>query len=90
MIRFTAYVHPGASSRRVGGAHGGALNVYVRAKAVAGAANDEALRALADAFDVKVRLVTCVRGARSRLKTIAIEGDSALLGDCLNVLLKRE
>lgn len=48
--------------------------VAVTARAVDGKATEAALRAVADAFDVKRRQVTLVTGATSRDKVIDIDG----------------
>lgn len=65
-------MRPGASRTRVGGSHGGRLVVAVSARAVDGAATDAALAAVADAFGVRRRDVTLVRGATSRDKVVEI------------------
>lgn len=48
--------------------------VAVTARAVDGKATEAALRAVADAFDVKRRQVTLVTGATSRDKVVDIDG----------------
>ena len=48
--------------------------VAVTARAVDGKATEAALRAVADAFDVKRRHVTLVTGATSRDKVVDIDG----------------
>lgn len=75
MIRFYVRVHPGSRSSSVGGSHDGALIVHVRARAVDNAATKETLLLLAEAFGVRPGAVTCRRGATTRLKSIALEGD---------------
>lgn len=65
-------MRPGASRTRVGGSHGGRLVVAVSARAVDGAATDAALAAVADAFGVRRRDVTLVRGPTSRDKVVEI------------------
>ncbi|HUZ42268.1 MAG TPA: DUF167 domain-containing protein [Acidimicrobiales bacterium] len=84
MIRFTVRVHPGSSTRSVGGTHGGALQVHVLARAIDNAATNEVCDVLAEAFSVRPGAVQCIRGARSRTKLIAIEGN----GDVLAVQLR--
>jgi uncharacterized protein YggU (UPF0235/DUF167 family) len=59
----------------------------VRARAIEGAATDEVLTAVAEAFCVRDRDVSLVRGALSRLKTVNVTGDEALLTARLEVLL---
>ena len=74
-MRVSVHVRPGASQTRVGGEHDGALLVRVQQRAVNGAATEAVQRALANAFDVPLRSVTCVKGALSRRKIFEIEGD---------------
>jgi uncharacterized protein YggU (UPF0235/DUF167 family) len=83
-MRVTLRVKPGASGTRVGGDHDGALVVRVGARAVDGAATEAALRALADALDVRRSQVRLVTGATSRTKIVDVEvpgqDDAALTG----------
>jgi uncharacterized protein YggU (UPF0235/DUF167 family) len=51
----------------------GALTVFVRERAVDGAANDGVIRVLADHFDVPRSRVTIVRGHTSRTKLIDVD-----------------
>jgi uncharacterized protein YggU (UPF0235/DUF167 family) len=53
--------------------------VTVTARAVDGKATEAALRAVADAFDVRRRDVTLVTGAASRDKVIDIDGEPGAL-----------
>jgi hypothetical protein len=87
MIRFAVRVHPGSSTSSVGGSHDGALQVRVRARAIDDAATKEVCAVLADVFGVRPGAVQCVRGARSRSKLIAIEGNDDLLAVQLSTLL---
>lgn len=87
MIRFAVRVHPGSPTSSVGGTYDGALQVRVRARAVDNAATNEVCAVLADAFGIRPGAVQCVRGARSRTKLIAIEGDDDALAVQLNALL---
>ena len=80
-------MHPGSSRPGVGGSHDGSLVVRVRARAVDGAATGEALSRIADAFGVRPTGVTLVRGAASRNKVVAIEGESGELTRLLVALL---
>jgi uncharacterized protein YggU (UPF0235/DUF167 family) len=59
----------------------------VRARAVEGAATDEVVAALAQAFDVRPGAVACVRGAHSRNKLVSVEGDDEVLTSRLVALL---
>lgn len=67
------YVHPGARVAGVGGSREGALVVRVRERAVAGAATRAVEVAVAQAFHVPARNVSCVRGQQARTKTLLIE-----------------
>jgi uncharacterized protein YggU (UPF0235/DUF167 family) len=71
----------------VGGEFDGSLQVWVRARAVDGAATAEACAALADAFQVRASAVRCARGARSRTKLMVIDGDEEALSNRLVALL---
>jgi uncharacterized protein (TIGR00251 family) len=82
------HVQPGAKVPRVGGSFDGRLSVKVRARAVEGAATDEVLTAVAEAFCVRTRDVSLVRGALSRLKTVDVIGEDALLASRLDELLR--
>jgi uncharacterized protein YggU (UPF0235/DUF167 family) len=87
MIRFAVKVHPGSTTISVGGSYDGALQVRVRARAIDNAATNEVCAVLADAFGVRPGAVRCVRGARSRIKLIAITGNDDVLAARLDTLL---
>jgi uncharacterized protein YggU (UPF0235/DUF167 family) len=89
VIRFHVHVYPGARTASVGGAHDGSLKVHVVARAVDGAATNDVLLALAQAFEVRPNAVTCVRGRKSREKSIVIEGSDRHLARRLEHLLTR-
>jgi len=89
MIRVEVHVHPGSTRPGVGGEHDGALVVRVRARAVDGAATSEVLTSIAEAFHVRSAGVSLVRGATSRRKVIAIEGDTSELTRLLETLRRR-
>ena len=86
-MRLRVHVRPDSSRAFVGGSYDGALAVRVRAPAVNGAATKELLAAIAEAFDLRKGAVTLVRGSRSRVKTLNIEGNDERLGDRLRELL---
>jgi uncharacterized protein YggU (UPF0235/DUF167 family) len=75
----TIFVHvhvtPGSKHPGVGGRHGERLVVKVRERAVDGAATEAVRHALADACRVSPRAVSLIRGAASREKTFAVEGN---------------
>lgn len=78
-MRLTVHVHPGSKAPGVGGLHGEHLIVRVRERAVDGAATEAVLGAIAQAFNVGTRDVTCVRGATSRTKIIDVTGNEDAL-----------
>ncbi len=88
MIRVALHVHPGSKQQRVGGSYNGALSVYVKARAVDGAATESVLGEIARAFNVRPREVRLVRGATSREKVIEILGDDDALQETLSKLLE--
>ena len=67
-------VIPRASRVAVGGRVGDRLRVAVTAPPVDGAANEAVIEALAEAFGVRPRDVTIVRGQTGRRKTVSIAG----------------
>lgn len=73
-MRIAIRVKPGSARTAVGGRHGDALVVSVTARAVDGKATEAALRAVAEAFDVRRRDVSLVTGATSRDKVVEIDG----------------
>ena len=88
-MRVVVRVRPGASRERVGGHYGAAahaaLVVAVTARAVDGAATAAVLKAVAAAFDVRLRDVTLVSGATHRNKVLDID-----LPESLGALRLRE
>jgi uncharacterized protein len=86
-VRLAIRVKPGSSRASVGGRYGEALVVAVTARAVDGKATEAALRAVADAFNVKRRDVTLRAGAASRDKVIDIDGEACVLSARRDTLL---
>lgn len=84
-------VKPGASRTKVGGSHAGpygpAVIVAVGAPPVDGRATDAALRALADALDVRPARLRLRTGASSRDKLIDVADPPADLGERIQALL---
>jgi len=78
-VRIAVRVKPGSSRTSVGGRYGESLVVTVTARAIDGKATEAALRAVADAFDVKRRDITLVTGATNRDKVIDIDGETEVL-----------
>jgi uncharacterized protein (TIGR00251 family) len=71
---FSVRVVPRASRREIIGEHDGALRVRVVAPPVDGAANEELIRTLAQAFAVSRNAVEVISGHSSRSKRIRIKG----------------
>jgi uncharacterized protein len=86
-VKVAVRVKPGSARTAVGGRYGDALLVTVTARAVDGKATEAALRALAEAFDVRRRQVSLVTGAASRDKVVNIDGPPDDLGTRLDRLL---
>lgn len=87
-VRVAIRVRPGSSRTAVGGRYGdGALVVAVTARAVEGAANEAALRALAAALGVRRRAVRLVSGATRRDKVIEVADPRDDVADRLDRLL---
>jgi uncharacterized protein (TIGR00251 family) len=86
-VRVAIRVKPGSARTAVGGRHGDALVVSVTARAVDGKATEAALRAVAEAFDVRRREVSLVTGAASRDKVVEIDGEAGRLAGRRDALL---
>jgi uncharacterized protein len=90
-FRFAVRVKPGARRAGVGGKWDGAtetvLLVAVAAPAVAGKANEAVRRAVAEAFDVRMRDVKIVSGQRSRDKLVELDPAPADAAARLGALL---
>ena len=74
MARLTVRVQPGARRSGFVGWYGEHPKLAVAAPPVDGAANDEAIRALAAVFDVRTRQVRLLVGAANRTKHFEIDG----------------
>ena len=86
-MKLEVHVHPGSRRASIGGNYDGALVVRVRARAIDGAATNEVLDIVADAFHVRSAAVHLVRGATSRRKVLRIDGEDAELERKLFLLL---
>jgi hypothetical protein len=86
---FWIHVSPRARREGVGGRHGEALRVAVRAPPEGGRANAACVAALADAFGVAARQVALDPGSRGRRKRVRISGDAAALERRFEVLAER-
>ncbi len=76
-MRLAIHVKPGSGRPGVGGRHADALVVRVQERAVDGKATEAALRALAEALDVRRADVRLVTGSASRAKVVEVDGDVA-------------
>jgi uncharacterized protein YggU (UPF0235/DUF167 family) len=74
-LAFWIHVTPRARKPGVGGLHGDALRVSVRAAPVAGAANAECAQLLAGALGVRSASVNLAAAAKGRRKRVSVEGD---------------
>ena len=68
------HVQPGAKRTEAAGRHGDRVKIRLAAPPVDGAANDELVRFVAEAFVVPKRNVEIVSGATSRQKRVRITG----------------
>jgi len=72
--QFRVRVTARAREDRVGGLHGGALKVAVRAAAERGRANEAVTRLLAEVLGARGQEVSIVKGSTARDKWILVEG----------------
>jgi hypothetical protein len=87
-LHFWIHVSPRARREQVGGSHGDALRVAVRAAPEAGRANAACVAALAAAFGVARRDVSLDPRATGRRKRVRIAGDASALASRLAALAK--
>ena len=72
-MRFSVHVKPGSRKGPLVEQDAEGLTVFVRERAVDGAANDAVTRVLADHFGVAPRDVTILRGHASRHKRVEVD-----------------
>lgn len=72
-MQYTVRVKPGSRRGPLVEASDDGLVVFVRERAVDGAANEGVVRALADHFDVPPSRVTILRGHASRIKRVEVD-----------------
>jgi len=87
---FWIHVSPRARREGVGGRHGDALRVAVRAAPEAGRANAACVAALAEAFGVARADVALDPRSTGRRKHVRIEGDTGLLQGRFEALAKAD
>ena len=68
------HVQPGAKRTEAAGRHGDRVKIRLAAPPVDGAANDELVRFVAEAFGVPKRNIEILSGATSRQKRVRITG----------------
>jgi uncharacterized protein (TIGR00251 family) len=73
-VTILVHVQPRAKRTEVVGWHGDAVKIRLAAPPVAGAANAELVRFLADRLDVPRASVTLVAGAAGRRKRVTVRG----------------
>jgi uncharacterized protein len=76
-VRLTVRLSPNAGANRVDGVVDGALRARVAARPVDGAANEALIALVAEDLGIARGRVSVVRGGRSRLKVLAVEGIDA-------------
>ena len=72
-VQYTVRVKPGSRRGPLVEASAEGLTVFVRERAVDGAANDGVVRALADHFGVPRSRVTILRGHAARIKRVEVD-----------------
>jgi len=88
---FRVRARPGASHRRAGGEHNGALKVQTTAPPDKGKANGDILRILARALGVRPAGLALVSGEKARDKKVLVIGmDRAVLKAKLDALARDE
>lgn len=87
-VRIDVHVVPRAARSEVIGLHGGRLKVSLAAPPADGKANRELTELFARLSGRPRSAVTLVRGARSRQKTVAIEGLTPSAAETLRLLLE--
>ncbi len=72
-MRHTVHVKPGSKKGPLVVDDAGTLTVFLRERAVEGAANDGLIRVLADHFHTSPSRITIVRGHTSRIKLVEVD-----------------
>lgn len=75
-IELVVHARPGAKRSAVAGLHGAALCVRIAARPLAGAANRELVRVLAEALRVSPSAIALRAGAHGRSKRVHVSGIS--------------
>jgi uncharacterized protein (TIGR00251 family) len=72
-LELAVHAQPGAKKTEAAGAHGEALKIRVRARAIEGAANEALLEFLADALGVPRKRCVLLSGETSRHKRVLVQ-----------------
>jgi len=89
-ISLTIQVKPGSARAGLAGVTEGRLRVRVCARTVEGQANQALCELLCELLSVPKSCVSITRGARSRDKTVFIQGDAQAVLDKLNTRLSAD
>ena len=89
-LELRLHVRPRSGKDCVGGTHGGALQVRVRAAPSGGAANAALCRVVALALGVRPASVGLVSGHKSRTKWVSVRGDPDTLAREIALLARSE
>lgn len=87
-LGFWIHVTPRARHETVGGLHGDALRVSVKAPPVGGRANAACVRVIAQAFGVRPADVEIHPGAKSRRKRVRVSGEAETLRETFEKLAR--
>jgi uncharacterized protein len=82
-LELSVHAQPGTKRTEVAGAHGEALKIRVRARAVDGAANEALLDFLAGELQVPRKRCVLISGQTSRQKRVLIEAPDRALAEAL-------
>ncbi|TAN39071.1 MAG: YggU family protein [Nitrospirae bacterium] len=77
-IQISVRVEPRSSRRAVSGLRGDALKVKLTAPPVGGAANEQLIEILSEAFGIRRSDISIIRGHSSKNKVVGISGLSSI------------
>lgn len=72
-MNITVFTHPNAKRPRIEVKNEQTLHVYVSARPIEGKANKAVIEALSQHFKVKENQISLLHGAKSKVKTFAID-----------------
>lgn len=82
-LELNIHVQPGARATCMAGIHGDRIKVSIKERAVDGKATEATLAMIANTLGTAKSAVRLVRGARSRQKTVRVEGNADELAERL-------